>query len=63
MSDEEKIIKLPVWSANMPMEGAVERLMKTTIDHYDVGRIHYPIKNGVLEVRLEPMSSMVLKRA
>ena len=39
MSDEEQIIILPVWTANVPMTGVMERLMKITEDRYNVGRI------------------------
>ena len=62
MSDEEKTIKLPVWSANMPMECQVERQMKTTVEWYNVGKKHYPVKDGILELRMDPMSSKVVKR-
>ena len=62
MSDEEKTIKLPVWSANMPMECQVERQMKTTVEWYNVGKKHYSVKEGILELRMDPMSSKVVKR-
>jgi alpha-glucosidase len=61
MSDEEKIIKLPVWTANVPMEGSMQRLMKITEDRYNVGRVSYEVKEGMLEVRMDPMSCKVLR--
>jgi alpha-glucosidase len=61
MSDEEKIIKLPVWTANVPMEGSMERLMKITEDRYNVGRVSYEVKDGMLELRMDPMSCKVLR--
>jgi len=62
MSDEEKIVKLPVWSANVPMNSAMERLMKITEDRYNVGRVQYAVSDGMLELRMDPMSCKVLKR-
>ena len=61
MSDEEKIIKLPVWTANVPMEGSMQRLMKITEERYNVGRVSYEVKEGMLEVRMDPMSCKVLR--
>jgi len=61
MSDEEKIVKLPVWSANVPMNSAMERLMKITEDRYNVGRVQYAVSDGMLELRMDPMSCKVLK--
>ena len=62
MSDEEQIVKLPVWSANVPMNGIMERLMKITEDRYNVGQIQYAVHDGILELRMDPMSCKVLKR-
>ena len=61
MSDEEQIIKLPVWSANVPMNTAMERLMKITEDRYNVGNVSYEVKDGILELRMDPMSCKVVK--
>ena len=62
MSDEELIVKLPVWTANVPMNGIMERLMKITEDRYNVGQIQYAVRDGILELRMDPMSCKVLKR-
>ena len=62
MSDEEKKISLPVWTANMPMNCTVERLMRVTTKRYNVGHIRYEVKDGMLELRMDPMSCKVLKR-
>lgn len=61
LSDQEQIVKLPVWTANVPMEGSMERLMKITEERYNVGRVKYPVVDGVVEVRLDPMSCKVLR--
>ena len=61
MSDEEQIVKLPVWTANVPMYGTMERLMKITEERYNVGRIKYEVKDGIIELRMDPMSCKVLR--
>ena len=61
MSDNEQIIKLPVWTANVPMTGVMERLMKITEDRYNVGRIQYAVNDGMIELRMDPMSCKVLR--
>ena len=62
MSDEEKQVILPVWTANMPMNCTVTRLMKITENHYNVGSIQYTVTDGMLQLRMDPMSCKVLKR-
>lgn len=62
MSDTEQIVKLPVWCANIPMDGIMERLMKITEDRYNVGCVQYAVSDGMLELRMDPMSCEVLKR-
>ena len=61
MSEEEQIVKLPVWIANVPMNSHMERLMKITEERYNVGRVKYEVKDGVIELRMEPMSCKVLR--
>ena len=61
MSEEEQIVKLPVWTANVPMNSHMERLMKITEERYNVGRVKYEVKDGVIELRMEPMSGKVLR--
>ena len=61
MSDEEQTVKLPVWTANVPMDGTMERLMKITEERYNVGRIKYEVKDGIIELRMDPMSCKVLR--
>ncbi len=63
MSDKEQIVKLPVWTANVPMDGVMERLMKVTEERYNVGHVQYAVSDGMLELRMDPMSCKVLKRA
>ena len=62
MSDEEQVVKLPVWCANVPMNAVMERLMKITEDRYNVGMVQYTVCDGMLELRMDPMSCKVLKR-
>ena len=62
MSDKEQKITLPVWSANVPMNCMMERLMDITEKRYNVGRIPHEVKDGMLELNMEPMSCKVLKR-
>lgn len=61
MSEKEQMVKLPVWTANVPMDGMMERLMKITEERYNVGCIQYGVKDGMLELRMDPMSCKVLR--
>lgn len=62
MSDEERNVQLPVWTAGVPMDGMMERLMRITEKLYNVGRMPYPVKEGILDIVMEPMSCKVFKR-
>ena len=63
MSDEEQTVKLPVWTANVPMECQMDRVMKTMKVHYNVGCAKYDVKDGILELTMDPMTCKVFKRA
>ena len=62
MSDENHKVSLPVWSANVPKNAVMERLMKVTEKRYNVGHVQYAVNDGMLELNMEPMSCKVLKR-
>lgn len=62
MSDEEKDISLPVWTANVPMDCMMERCMQVNAQRYNVGHIQYEVTAGTLKLPMEPMSCMVLKK-
>lgn len=61
MADEERKVKLPVWTANVPMKCVMNRLMNVNERHYNVGSVLYTVTGGELELVMEPVSSIVLK--
>lgn len=62
MSDGEKSISLPVWTANAPMDCIMERCMQINMERYNVGHVQYAVTGGMLDLSMGPMSCMVLKR-
>lgn len=62
MSDEERVLELPVWTANVPQSCMMTRVMHINSRHYNVGSLPYEISDGILKITMEPMSCAVLKR-
>lgn len=59
---EEKEINIPVWEANVPRDGFMERLMITLENGFSLGRKVYTVKNGILYLKVPPVCSMILRK-
>lgn len=56
----EADISVPVWEVGFPMEGQLEQVMCTTETGYSIGIVEFGVNVGVLAVRMEKISAMVL---
>ena len=54
--EQEKFLEIPVWQLGITDEIPVARLMLTTEAGYNVGKLRYPVKDGILRVELPPFS-------
>lgn len=54
--EQEKLLEIPVWQLGITDEIPVARLMLTTEAGYNVGKLRYPVKDGILRVELPPFS-------
>jgi len=61
-SDELKQITMPVWKADVPMNGAMRRLIYSYEDGYTTEHEEYIVKNGEVVVNMGPHSALVLKK-
>ena len=62
LSDEERVVEIPVWAANVPMDCRLQRVMKINQNLYNVGRVRYKVTDGILKVRMDAMSCKVFKQ-
>ncbi len=58
----ERDVELEVWPAGLPRECTLERIMITTETGYSPMPKHYEVKSGILEIRMQKLSSVVLMR-
>lgn len=56
-----KKLKLPVWRAEVKPESIMERQLFSYSDSFDLEKVQYKVKNGILEIEMPPKSSMVLE--
>ena len=54
---EEQELEIPVWQLGITAEVPLARLMLTTEDGYNVGGLRYPVKDGLLKLRMPPYSA------
>lgn len=59
---ENQEITLSVWQVNVPLKGEMERVMLTSADGYTLENEIYPVRAGEIEVKLPPLSAIVLYR-
>lgn len=57
---EAKTMELPVWEMGITDAQKLIRVMFTYENGYDVGRVEYPVKNGILKLELPAASGMLL---
>lgn len=55
-----KKVQVPVWQAEVTGDH-MSRILKSTQDHYNVGRVEYPVVNGMMEVELPPNGAMIFE--
>lgn len=55
-----KRVRIPVWQAEVEGDH-MWRVMKSTENLYNVGRVQYPIENGTLSVEIAPHCSMIFE--
>ena len=53
-------VNIPVWETGFPQEGQLEQLICTTEAGYSIGKLEWPVADGILSVRLKKVSAMVL---
>ena len=56
---EYRNVSIPVWEAEIPLNAQVERVMKTTQGGYNVGRVMCQVRDGMLNVTMDPVSAVV----
>ena len=54
---EERETDVPVWTAGMPYEGCVKRILQTGEMMYNVGELKAEVRNGCLHVRMPAWSA------
>ncbi|HBN57298.1 MAG TPA: alpha-glycosidase [Lachnospiraceae bacterium] len=59
---EEKEMNIPVWQAGVPREAVLERLMLTRESGFNLGDQLYEVKAGILYLKMQPVSSVILRR-
>lgn len=59
--DREKYVEIPVWELGVPMESTMKRIMFSTDSYYSIGRVDYPVRNGLISVELPAFSGIVLR--
>lgn len=62
ISEEEKHVEIPVWVAGIGRKEQIERIMLTSENSYNVGKLLMPNSNGILEVDLPAKSASVYRR-
>ena len=55
-----KRVRIPVWQVEVTGDH-MWRIMKSSEIRYNVGRIEYPVENGVMTVEIQPHSSMIFE--
>ncbi len=55
-----KRVRIPVWQAEVEGDH-MWRIMKSTEIRYNVGRVEYPVENGVMAVEIDPHCAMIFE--
>lgn len=61
-AEEERKLELSVWPAGIPKDCMMERIMITTETGYSPMPKQYEIKEGILEITMQKLSSVILFR-
>lgn len=54
---QERELELPVWQLGITGEAPLARLMLTTEEGYNVGALRYPVRDGMLKLKMPPYSA------
>ncbi|MBQ6833208.1 MAG: alpha-glycosidase [Lachnospiraceae bacterium] len=55
-----KRVHVPVWQAEVS-GNTMTRIMKSTAERYNVGKVEYPVENGSIHVELAPYCAMIFE--
>ena len=55
-----RTVRIPVWQIGVSDNFRMCRKMLTEETGYNAGSLYYPVQNGIVEIKLPPVSSMVL---
>ena len=58
---EHKTIRIPVWQIGISDADVVERILLSEQETYNVGKVEYRVKNGILEVVMPPFSAGIFR--
>ena len=61
-NDEEKVVQIPVWEVGVEDGSEMERLMLTSEQGYNIGRIHFEASEGMIQIQMGPFSSVLLRK-
>ncbi|WP_320937219.1 glycoside hydrolase family 13 protein [Enterocloster lavalensis] len=54
---QERELELPVWQLGITGEAPLARLMLSTEEGYNVGALRYPVRDGMLKLKMPPYSA------
>lgn len=54
---QERELELPVWQLGITGEAHLARLMLSTEEGYNVGALRYPVRDGMLKLKMPPYSA------
>ena len=54
---QERELELPVWQLGITGEVPLARLMLSTEEGYNVGALRYPVRDGMLKLKMPPYSA------
>ncbi|MGN0348929.1 MAG: glycoside hydrolase family 13 protein [Roseburia sp.] len=61
-AEYDREVELPVWTAEIPMEAMLERILITTEAGYSPMVKRYEVKRGVLKIELQKCSAVILQK-
>ena len=52
--------QIPVWEAEVTGD-SMDRIMESSVERYNVGRLPYPVRDGILTVEIGPFCAMIFE--
>ena len=53
-------VQIPVWEAEVTGD-SMDRIMESSVERYNVGRLSYPVHNGIMTVEIGPFCAMIFE--